>query len=172
LQWNDAGHPKGELWTDALVHEIQMEVLSSVKAVDSAKRKGISSLPQYKSLTADMFLLPSLHLKIGMTNTAVSVFANFVEEEVEHKSEAELESAIKVTAVEGDIDCLKLVREADALTIKSAMQGIRKNSAQVNKKLKKAKDESEKHQLDEELKVLNGAKKALDDKSKAGATTF
>jgi hypothetical protein len=30
LQWNDADHPKGDLWTDELTHEIQMEVLSSV----------------------------------------------------------------------------------------------------------------------------------------------
>jgi hypothetical protein len=117
LQWNYAGHPKGDLLTDALAHDIQMQVMISVKAVDIAKQKGISSLPQCKSLTADISLLPSLHLQIGMKNTAVLAFATFVEEEVEQKSEADLESARKVTAAEGDIDCVKLASEADALKI-------------------------------------------------------
>jgi hypothetical protein len=78
LQWNDADHPKGEFLTEDLAHEIHMEVLSSVNAVDSAIRKEISSLPQYKSLTSDMFLPPSFHLQSGMKNTAVAVFAIFL----------------------------------------------------------------------------------------------
>jgi hypothetical protein len=48
----------------------------------------------------------------------VSVFAAFVEEEVEQKSEAELESARKVADEEGDIDHVNLVHEVDGLTIK------------------------------------------------------
>jgi hypothetical protein len=139
MQWNNVGHPKGELWTDALAHEIQMEVLSSVKAVESAKRKGILSLPQYKSFIADMFLPPSLHLQNGMTNTAVLVFADFVEEEMDHKYEAELDTARKVTVAEGGIDRVKLIREADAFAIKAPMKATQKNFAQVKKKLKRQK---------------------------------
>jgi hypothetical protein len=169
LQWNAADHPKGELWTDELAREIQMEVLSSVKSVVSAMQKGMLSLPQYKSLTAYMYLSPSFHLKIGMTNNTVAVFADFVEEEVEQKSEAELDAARKVSAVEGEIVRVKLIREADVLAIKLAMQVTRKHS--TGQEEAKNANKIEKKQLEAELKLANGSKKTLDDKLKAGAKT-
>jgi hypothetical protein len=65
-----------------MAHSIHQKVLRE-RNVESAERKGITSLLHYRALTI-YNLLPSQHNEqMGMENTAISVFGEIIKEECE-----------------------------------------------------------------------------------------
>jgi hypothetical protein len=67
------------------------------RTVSSAERMGITSLSHYQSITIDMYLPPLLHGRMGMINTCLDIFGNFIKREVEPigKDEQDAREAIK-----------------------------------------------------------------------------
>jgi hypothetical protein len=80
-QWLDE-HDKSELWTEEKFEEIRAQLLANPN-LDLATRKGVTDIPHYRALDIFMHIGPSLHIQMGMGNTAITEFNEFIDEECE-----------------------------------------------------------------------------------------
>jgi hypothetical protein len=64
-------------------------------------RKGITALPHYASIIEDMYLPSHLHLQMGLANTSIKDFQEFVDDECEPLSLAKDSARARVkTAID------------------------------------------------------------------------
>jgi hypothetical protein len=80
-QWLDE-HDKGELWTEEKFEESREQLLVNPN-LDVATRKGVTDITHYRALDIFMYLGPSLHIQMGMGNTIITEFNEFIDEECE-----------------------------------------------------------------------------------------
>jgi hypothetical protein len=132
------------------------------KTVPSAEIMGITSLPHYQSIKIDMYLPPFLHGRMGMINTGLAMFGNFIKREVEPigKDEQDAREAIK-EATKYVKDLMKK-RDLQKIILSNILQFKRIYISNIRKELKKVAEQASKTDLSMQLAIAPDQNKAID----------
>jgi hypothetical protein len=160
LQWNDHNAERGELWTEERATYIRLNVLRH-RTVPSAERMGIASLSHYRSITIDMYLPPLLHGHMGMINTGLDVFGNFIKRQVEPIGQDEQDARKAIKGATTSVEDLMKKRDLQKIILSNLLQFKRKDISNIRKELKKVTEQASKTDLLMQLALASNQKKAF-----------
>ncbi len=95
-EWSTVGHEKGELWSIEGIKSIQHNVKHNNLSPTPQNLKGVTDSPLIDAVPVQNFILCVLHTIIGMGNTLVEAFLEWIEERVELLQPAEIEARNRV----------------------------------------------------------------------------
>jgi hypothetical protein len=84
IEWQQSANNIGEKRTSTFLQEMYEVVRNDTqKKLQPAFKKGVSCSMHYKSLAPENFILPLLHIEIGMVNQVWEVMEGWIDDEVE-----------------------------------------------------------------------------------------
>ena len=89
-EWSKYGHNKGEPWSIDKVENIRNAVDNKALLETPANLKGCTQRPLIDSVPIENFILCILHIIIGMGNTLINSFLEWVKDRVEKVGAKEL----------------------------------------------------------------------------------
>ncbi len=118
------GHDEGEPWTIPLLLEIEAKAMRQGKAIDGVKRT-----PWFSFINFKHYMVPLLHVEIGIGNDLLTKFCSIVNEFIESKCDQEIELARQLTVHEQVI--IDTVKERDAFDVHPSKGKLLKSSCAV-----------------------------------------
>jgi len=82
-EWSVSGHERGELWTIDKIYDIRQQVSDGTLTEAPQNIKGCTEKPLIDAVPVENFILSILHIVIGVGNTFVDAFLEWVEERIE-----------------------------------------------------------------------------------------
>jgi hypothetical protein len=95
-EWADQGHEKGEHWTIEKIYDIHRNVTENNLPETPQNIRGVTELSLIEAVPIENFILSVLHILIGMGNSLVDCFLEWVEERVEKLLPVEVEARNRV----------------------------------------------------------------------------
>jgi hypothetical protein len=81
--WSIHGHRCGELWTLEMIENVQQNVELSNMPESPQNLKGVTNRQLVDAIPVSNYILPILHIIIGMGNSLVDAFLEWIEERIE-----------------------------------------------------------------------------------------
>ena len=82
-EWSTYSHTKGEPWSIGKIESIRTQVENKAIIQTPGNLKGCTQRPLIDSVPIENFILSVLHIIIGMGNTLIDAFLEWIEERVE-----------------------------------------------------------------------------------------
>jgi hypothetical protein len=82
-RWIDAAHLPGELWTIEKIYEIHHNVTENGMPAIPENGKGCTDKPLFNAIPICNFVIPILHIIIGIGNSLVDCIFEWIEERIE-----------------------------------------------------------------------------------------
>jgi hypothetical protein len=90
-QWNETEHLPGELWTIEKIYGVRENVTENGMLPTPDNLKGCTDKPLFNAVPICNFVIPVLHIIIGIGNTLVDCIFEWIEERIEKLTPAEIE---------------------------------------------------------------------------------
>jgi hypothetical protein len=161
LQWNEPNAERGELWTKERARDIRLNFLRH-RTLPSAERMGITSLPHYRSITIDMYLSPLLNGRMGMINTGLDIFGNFIKIEVEPIGQDEQDAREAIKEATKSVEDLMKKRYLRKIILSNILQFKRKDISNIRKELKTVTEQASKNDFSMQLALASDQKNTFD----------
>lgn len=89
-EWQSPDHEKGELWTIQKLQDMVKKAKQFTKASDRPKAKGVKEDPHWPSIDPENYIIPILHLSIGLGNYVIKAMLDWINLEIVEISEEEV----------------------------------------------------------------------------------
>jgi hypothetical protein len=83
IDWSLHGHRRGELWTLEMIENVRQNVELNNMPETPQNLKGVTNRPLIEAIPVSNYILPILHIIIGMGNSLVDAFLEWIEERIE-----------------------------------------------------------------------------------------
>lgn len=82
-EWSTVGHNQGGAWTIEKIYEIRQKVKDGLLSETPQNIRGCTEIPLIDAVPIENFILSVLHIVIGVGNSLVDAFLEWIEERVE-----------------------------------------------------------------------------------------
>ena len=87
-EWQSDNHQKGELWTISKLKQMVVQASTFTKA-ERPKARGVKENPYWPSIEPEMYIIPILHLSIGLGNYIIAAIFDWINQDIVQISEDE-----------------------------------------------------------------------------------
>jgi len=106
-QWNDTAHLPGELWSIEKIYQIHQNYTENGMPETSENIKGCTDKPLFNYVPICNFVIPILHIIIGIVNSLVDCIFEWIEERIEKLSPNQIQARNSFIFAKVQYDCLK-----------------------------------------------------------------
>jgi hypothetical protein len=103
-QWSASGHQPGELWTIDKIIDVRGKIDSGELKEEPEHQRGCTKLPLFDSIPIANFIVPVLHILIGVGNALVNCLYEFVDERIEKLPEQLIIARNNINTAEINVD--------------------------------------------------------------------
>jgi hypothetical protein len=90
VQWSNPNHAVGEPWTIDKIHEVRLNVAENNLVQTAENIRGCTAAPLFDAVPVENFIVPVLHILIGIGNALIDSFLDWIEERVEVVTQPEI----------------------------------------------------------------------------------
>jgi hypothetical protein len=104
VQWSLKNHDKGELWTIDKIIQLREKVDLKELSEEPEYLRGCTKVPLFDSVPIENYIVPVLHILIGVGNSLVNAVFEFVDERIERLPEQLVVARNNINTAEINLD--------------------------------------------------------------------